>query len=99
MTWGVRTMYAGEFFSNTMRTKFEEFRWCEGDWKVHVFATVRFPDWSEDVVPNPPSLSRKHPKTDSSTKKQKRAKKQHANAPPPADANAIDLVEDLSAPR
>ena len=48
-TWSLRTMYACDFFSNTMRTKFEEFRLCEGDWKVHAFATVRYPDWSEDV--------------------------------------------------
>lgn len=48
-TWGVRSMFASEFFSNHMRIKFPEFRWCEGDWKVQTFATVRFPDWSQDV--------------------------------------------------
>jgi hypothetical protein len=48
-TWGVRSMFASEYFSNNMRIKFPEFRWCEGDWKVQTFATVRFPDWSQDV--------------------------------------------------
>ena len=48
-TWSLQTMYACDFFSNTMRTKFEEFQLCEGDWKVHAFATVRYPNWSEDV--------------------------------------------------
>ena len=42
-------MFASEFFSNHMRIKFPEFQWCEGDWKVQTFATVRFPDWSQDV--------------------------------------------------
>ena len=48
-TWGVRSMFASTYFSNSMRIKFPEFRWCEGDWKVQNFATVRFSDWSQDV--------------------------------------------------
>jgi hypothetical protein len=48
-TWGVQSMFASAYFSNNMRAKFSEFRWCEGDWKVHAFATIRFPDWSQDV--------------------------------------------------
>jgi hypothetical protein len=32
-------------FSNSMRNKFAEFRWCEGDWKAEAFGTIRFPDW------------------------------------------------------
>jgi hypothetical protein len=40
-----------EYFSNCMRVAFPEFRWCENDWKVHAFATERYPDWtnSKDV--------------------------------------------------
>ena len=48
-TWGVRSMFASTYFTNHMRIKFPEFQWCEGDWKVHAFATIRFPDWSQDV--------------------------------------------------
>jgi len=48
-TWGVRSMFASSYFSNNMRLKYPEFQWCEGDWKVHAFATIRFPDWSQDV--------------------------------------------------
>jgi hypothetical protein len=48
-TWGVRSMLASAYFSNNMRAKYPEFQWCEGDWKVHAFATIRFPDWSQDV--------------------------------------------------
>lgn len=48
-TWGVQSMFASAYFSNNMQIKFPEFHWCEGDWKVQNFATVRFPDWSQDV--------------------------------------------------
>lgn len=47
-TWSTRTAVASTFFSNTMRQKFPEFQWCEGDWKVHMFATVRYPSWVAD---------------------------------------------------
>lgn len=43
--WGTKTKFASDFFSNSMRLKFEEFWWCEGDWKVEAFATIRYPDW------------------------------------------------------
>ncbi|KIJ90705.1 hypothetical protein K443DRAFT_15004 [Laccaria amethystina LaAM-08-1] len=75
-----------------MRTKFEEFRFCEGDWKVHVFATVRYPDWSEDVREQPSLIKRKAPEDEEIAKKKKKTKKQHVNAPPPSDANVIDLA-------
>jgi hypothetical protein len=48
-TWGSHGRTAGAFFSNCMRQKFPEFRWCEGDWKVHAFAMVRYPNWVTDV--------------------------------------------------
>ena len=48
-TWGVRSMFASGYFGNHMQIKYPEFQWCEGDWKVHAFATIRFPDWSQDV--------------------------------------------------
>jgi hypothetical protein len=43
--WKLKTKTASEYFSNSMRIKFAEFRWCEDDWKVEVFGTIRFPDW------------------------------------------------------
>lgn len=49
VTWSVRSMTASAYFSNNMRIKYPELHLCEGDWKVHAFATVRFPDWSQDV--------------------------------------------------
>jgi hypothetical protein len=48
-SWSVKTDEAASFFSNTMRADFPEFRWCENDWKVHAFATEKYPDWAKDV--------------------------------------------------
>lgn len=47
-TWSARHVVAGAFVSNSMRQKFPEFRWCEGDWKVQAFATARYPNWAAD---------------------------------------------------
>ncbi|EDR00491.1 uncharacterized protein LACBIDRAFT_334098 [Laccaria bicolor S238N-H82] len=74
-----------------MRTKFEEFRLCEGDWKVHAFATVRYPDWLEDVRAQPSIVKRKAPEDEGIAKKKKKTK-QDVNAPPPTDTNVIDLA-------
>ena len=43
--WGIKSKFASDYFSNSMRIKFEEFQWCEGDWKIEAFATIRYPDW------------------------------------------------------
>ena len=48
-TWGVRGKEAREYFSNSMRARFSELRYCSGDWKVNEFAKVRYPDWSKDI--------------------------------------------------
>jgi len=47
-SWSVKTDEAASFFSNAMRTDFREFRLCENDWKVHAFATEKYPDWVKD---------------------------------------------------
>ena len=44
-SWGARGAEEAEYFSNCMRVAFPEFGWCENDWKVHAFATERYPDW------------------------------------------------------
>jgi hypothetical protein len=44
-TWAKKIDRANEYFSNTMRTKFPEFRLCQGDWKLQEFATERYPAW------------------------------------------------------
>ncbi|KAF8956678.1 hypothetical protein BDZ97DRAFT_1925217 [Flammula alnicola] len=44
--WKTKTKFAKEFFSNSMRTKFEEFRLCKDDWKVEAYATIKYSDWT-----------------------------------------------------
>lgn len=45
--WKTKTKFAREFFSNSMRSKFEEFRLCKDDWKVEAYATVKYSDWTK----------------------------------------------------
>lgn len=45
LNWGVKMTIAGEYFSNYMRAKFEEFRLCANDWKIDSFATVKYSEW------------------------------------------------------
>lgn len=48
-SWKKKTKVANDYFSNSMRSKFIEFRLCEGDWKVEVFASTKFSDWNRDL--------------------------------------------------
>lgn len=45
-TWRLISQDAYEYYSNHMRATHPEFQFCEGDWKVKMFATIRYPDWS-----------------------------------------------------
>jgi hypothetical protein len=45
-TWRLISQQAYEYYSNSMRAAFVEFRFCDNDWKVSTFGTIRFPDWS-----------------------------------------------------
>lgn len=47
-SWKKKTKLANDYFSNSMRSKFIEFRLCEGDWKVEVFASTKFSDWNRN---------------------------------------------------
>lgn len=60
-SWKSKTKTASQYFSNSMRLKFEEFRWCEDNWKIEAFATNRYPDWcrwsrSSGQLPRKPFL-------------------------------------------
>ncbi|KAF4610532.1 hypothetical protein D9613_006515 [Agrocybe pediades] len=60
-TWGNRIMEAEERFSNAMRSKFEEFGLCDGNWKVTEFATLRYPGWTRSHRQGKKGLKRQHP--------------------------------------
>ena len=47
-TWRLISKEASDYYSNSMRMAYPEFQLCEGDWKVNTFATIRFPDWSNN---------------------------------------------------
>jgi hypothetical protein len=46
VTWRYVGKAADEYFTNNMRIAFPEFGLCAENWKVKMFATVRYPDWS-----------------------------------------------------
>ena len=46
VTWRFVGKAADEYFCNNMRVSFPEFTLCAENWKVKVFATIRYPDWS-----------------------------------------------------
>lgn len=48
-TWSNKTRTAADFFSNSMRLEFEEFRYCDNDWKIEAYATLRYPDFARYI--------------------------------------------------
>ena len=44
-TWRLISQQAYEYYSNSMCAAFIEFRFCDNDWKVLMFWTIRFPNW------------------------------------------------------
>ncbi|EDQ99022.1 uncharacterized protein LACBIDRAFT_335422 [Laccaria bicolor S238N-H82] len=48
-SWSKKTDLAASYFYNTITTKYPEFRLCEGNWKIHLWTTERYPDWVKNV--------------------------------------------------
>ena len=48
-SWSKKTDLAATYFYNTITTKYPEFRLCEGNWKIHLWTTERYPDWVKNV--------------------------------------------------
>lgn len=64
--WSGKITIAGDFFSNYMRTKFPELRWCDNDWKVDAYGTVKYPEWKPtrdggNLLSECPILCKKNP--------------------------------------
>jgi len=49
MSWSKKTDLAATYFYNTITSKYPEFRLCEGNWKIHLWTTERYPDWVKNV--------------------------------------------------
>ncbi|KAF8522463.1 hypothetical protein BU17DRAFT_64389 [Hysterangium stoloniferum] len=95
-SWGGRNAFASEYFCNHMCTKFPEFQWCEGDWKVQAFATVGYPDWVGQARKSV-SSSKRHTDNDedpSSSHRKKKSKNQGASVALPPCTDTIDLASD-----
>ncbi|KAM6502663.1 hypothetical protein JOM56_002640 [Amanita muscaria] len=45
-TWRLVSKHADAYYSNNMRITYPEFQLCDENWKIKMFATIRFPDWS-----------------------------------------------------
>jgi hypothetical protein len=48
-SWKKKSEDAMRYFNTIMKTKFPEFRYCDGDWKVEKFATIKYPDWNRNT--------------------------------------------------
>lgn len=48
-SWTKKTQSTAAYFENDMKVKFQEFRFCEGNWKVERFAIIKYPDWCRDA--------------------------------------------------
>ena len=48
-SWSKKTNLAATYFYNTIMTKYPEFWLCEGNWKIHLWTTERYPDWVKNV--------------------------------------------------
>jgi len=48
-SWSKKTDLAATYFYNTITAKYPEFRLCEGNWKIHLWTTERYPNWVKNV--------------------------------------------------
>jgi hypothetical protein len=49
ISWTKKTPKAASYLAYVLKTNFDEFRYCDGDWKVERFAIVKYPDWCRDA--------------------------------------------------
>ncbi|KAF8883800.1 hypothetical protein BD779DRAFT_1674338 [Infundibulicybe gibba] len=108
-TWGKRTDDAMAYFSAVMRKKFPEFCFCNNNWKIDSFATVRYPDWTRHcrgsgglTRANPSKGKRKQDDSDDDIEisapapvvhKKRRTVPRKQLLPPPPEAKIIDIDE------
>jgi hypothetical protein len=48
-SWTKKTPKAASYLTYILKKNFDEFRYCDGDWKVERFAIVKYPDWCRDA--------------------------------------------------
>ena len=47
-SWTKKTPKAASYLTYILKRNFDEFCYCDGDWKVEHFAIVKYPDWCHD---------------------------------------------------
>ena len=47
-SWTKKTPKAASYLSYILKRNFDEFHYCDEDWKVERFAIVKYPDWCHD---------------------------------------------------
>jgi len=48
-SWTKKTPKAASYLAYIMKTGFDEFQYCNRDWKVKRFAIIKYPDWCCDA--------------------------------------------------
>ena len=48
-SWTKKTPKAASYLAYIMKMTFNEFQYCDGDWKVERFAIIKYPDWCRDA--------------------------------------------------
>ena len=48
-TWSKKHTAAADYFYNTILKKYPEFQLCDGNWKLQMWATKRYSDWTKNV--------------------------------------------------
>ena len=48
-SWTKKTPKAASYLTYILKKNFDEFRYCDGDWKAERFAIVKYPDWCRDA--------------------------------------------------
>jgi hypothetical protein len=47
-SWGKKGRLPAKYFNSVMKNAFPEFCYCDGNWKVEMFGTLKHPDWKKN---------------------------------------------------
>lgn len=46
-SWGKKGWLSAKYFNSVMKNPFPEFCYCDGNWKIEIFAMLKYPDWKK----------------------------------------------------
>ncbi|KAG6815592.1 hypothetical protein H0H93_009400, partial [Arthromyces matolae] len=87
VSWKRKSDKAGLYFSSRMLTEFVEFRLDNGRWKIELFATIKYPDWTKLTSLKTTKRRRNNENEPKPTKRRR------ASSPPPG-ASVIEIDDD-----